>query len=95
MFLYDNFKHFKYFKFEKQKIFWKTKTFSENLEYRFSIESTKIENASFPYKKAISVANVKTKRMVSTKWTYQKERSFACNYFFFFLKTLLQFKNLL
>ena len=65
-------------------IFWK---------YRFSIESTKIENALFPYKTAISKANVKTNRMVSTKWTYQKERSFASNYFIF-LKILFQFKNL-
>ena len=28
-------------------IFWKTKTFFKKLEYRFSVESTKIENASF------------------------------------------------
>ena len=32
--------------------------------------------------------------MVSTKWIYLKERSFASNYFIF-LKTLFQFKNLL
>ena len=48
-------------------IFWKTKTFFKKLEYSFSVESTKIENASFPYKTAISEANVKTNRMVSTK----------------------------
>ena len=43
-----------------KQIFWKTKIFSKKLEYRFSAESTKIENASFPYKTALSEANVKT-----------------------------------
>ena len=32
----------------------------KKLEYRFLVESTKIENASFPYKTAISEANAKT-----------------------------------
>ena len=41
------------------------KTFFKKLEYHFSVESAKIENASFPYKTAISEANVKTNRMVS------------------------------
>ena len=43
-----------------KQIFWKTKTFFKKLEYRFLVESTKIENASFPYKTSISEANVKT-----------------------------------
>ena len=74
--------------------FWKTKTFfQKKLGYRFLVESTKIENASFPYKTAISEANVKTNKMVTSKWTYQKERSFAGNYFIF-LKILFQFKSL-
>ena len=73
---------------------WKTETILKKLDYRFLIESTEMENASFPYKTAISEANVKTNRMVSTKWTYHKERSFASNYFIF-LKILFQFKNLL
>ena len=77
-----------------KQIFWKTKTFFKKLEYRFWVESTKIENASFPYKSAVSEANVKTNRMVTTKWTYHKERSFASNYFTF-SKILFQFKNLL
>ena len=47
-------------------IFWKTKTFFKKLEYRFLVESTKIENTSFPYKTAISEANVKANRMVTT-----------------------------
>ena len=59
------------------------KTFLKKLEYRFLVQSTKIENASLPYKTAISEANVKTNKMVATKWTYHKERSFASNYYFF------------
>ena len=94
MFLCDNsgnFECFQYFNFEK--IFWKTKTFFKKLEYFFLVESTKIEKTSFPYETVISEANVKRNRMVSTKWTYQKERSFASNYLIF-LKILFQFKNL-
>ena len=49
-------------------IFWKTKTFFKKLKYRFLVESTKIKNALFLYKAAISeVINVKTNRMVTTK----------------------------
>ena len=70
------------------------KTFFEKLEYRFLVESVKIDNASFAYKTAISEANVKTNRMVTTKWAYHRERSFISNYFIF-LKILFQFKNLL
>ena len=36
------------------------KTFFKKLEYCFLVESTKIENASFPYKTPISKANAKT-----------------------------------
>ena len=50
-----------------KQFFWKTKKFFKKLEYRFLNESTKIENASFPYKTAVSEANVKTNRMMSTK----------------------------
>ena len=57
---------------------WQT-TFSKKLEYRFLVEKTKIENASFPYKTAISEAKAKTNTMISTKWTYHKERSFTSN----------------
>ena len=70
------------------------KTFFKKLEYRFLVERIKIEKASFPYKTTISEANVKTNRMVTTKWAYHRERSFASNYFIF-LKVLFQFKNLL
>ena len=50
---------------------------------RFLVETTKIENVSFPYKTAMSEANVKTNRMGSTKWTYHKEWTYASNYFIF------------
>ena len=75
-----------------KQIFWKTKIFFKQLEYRFLVESTNIENASFPYKSAISEANVKTNRMGTTKWTYHKERSFASNCFIF-LKILFQLRT--
>ena len=67
------------------------KTFFKKLEYRFLVERTKIEKASFPYKTAISEANVKTNR-ITTKWAYHKERRLTSNYFIF-LKALFQFKN--
>ena len=67
-----------------KQIFRKMKTFFKKLEYRFLVERTKIENASLPYKTAPSEANVKTNKMVTTKWAYHKERSFANNYFTFF-----------
>ena len=77
-----------------KQIFQKTKTFFKKLEYRFLVERNKIEKASFPYKTAISEANDKTNSMVTTKWAYHRERSFASNYFIF-MKVLFQFKNLL
>ena len=61
------------------------------MEYRFLVESTKIENSLFPDKTAIP--EVKANKMVSTTWTYHKERSFASNYLIF-LKILSQFMNL-
>ena len=66
-----------------KQIFWKTKNFFKKLEYRFLVETTEIENTSFPFKTALSEANVKTNRMATTKWTYHKEWSFASNYFIF------------
>ena len=74
-----------------KEIFWKTKTFLKKLEYHFLVESTKIESTSFPYKTSILETNVKTNRMVTTKWTYHEERS----KYFIFLKILFHFKNLL
>ena len=90
MTLSGSLKRFQYFNFETG--------FQENenlfQDYRFLVESIKIENPLFPYKTAISGANVKTNRIVITKYTYNKEWSFASNYFIF-LKILFQFKNLL
>ena len=40
-----------------KQIFWETETLK--LEYSFLVESTKIENATFPYKANLSEANVK------------------------------------
>ena len=65
-----------------KKIFLKTKTFFKKLEDWFLVESTKIENAMFPNKIALSESNVKANSTGSTKWTYRKERSFASNYLF-------------
>ena len=62
------------------------KNFLKKLEYRFLVETTKIENTSFPFKTALSEANVKTNRMATIKWTYHKEWSFASNNFIFFGK---------
>ena len=87
-----SFEHFQYFNFETD--FLKNENFFKKLEYRFLVELTKIEKASFPYKTAISEANVKTIRMETAKWTYHRERSVTSNYFIF-LKVLFQFKNLL
>ena len=73
-----------------KQIFWKTKSFFETLEYRFLVETTKIENTLVLFKTVLSEANVKTNRMATTEWTYHKGWSFASNYFIF-LEKLLQF----
>ena len=56
---------------------------SENLEYRFLVESITNESAMFSYKGALLDATVKIKRMWSTKLTYHKEQGFVSNYFIF------------
>ena len=66
------------------------KTFFKKLEYRFLVETTKIENTSFPFKTALSEANVKTNRMATIKWTYHKVWRFASNYLIF-LENLFKF----
>ena len=83
-----------------KQIFLKMKSFFKILEYRFWVESTKIEKATSPTfpkatsnKTALSEAIVKTNRMGCTKWTDHKEQSFASNCFIF-LKILFQFKDL-
>ena len=62
-----NFERFQYVNFETKVPFWD--------------ESTKVENATFLYKTALSEANGKAKK-VSTKLT-KKERSFSGSYFIF------------
>ena len=69
-----DFEHFRYFNFKT--VILENKNVFQQLEYRFLVESTKIGNAFFPYKTAISKANVKTNRMVSTKWTCHKRTEF-------------------
>ena len=93
MFLLGNHWKFQTFSITLKQIFWKTQTLFKKLEYGFLVESTKIENTTFPYKIALSEDNVKTNRTASTKWNYHKKRSFASNYFVF-PKILFQFKNL-
>ena len=72
-----NFQLFQYFNFETD--FLENENFFQKPGVPFLVESTKIENASFPYKTAILEANIKTDVIVSTKWTNHKERSLASN----------------
>ena len=74
-------------------IFRKTQTLFKKLGYCFLVESTKIDNITFPYKTALSEPNVKTNRMGCTKLTYHKEQSFASNHFPL-SKILFQFRYL-
>ena len=55
----------------------KPKTFFKKFEYGFRVENIKIEKASSPFITAISESNVKTKRMVSTKWTKVQRTEFC------------------
>ena len=75
-----------------KQIFWKTRTFLKTLDYRFFVETTKIENTSFPVKTAQSETYVKTNRIATTKWTYLKEWNFA-SYYFFFFENMFQFRT--
>ena len=46
-----------------------------------------MKNAAFPYKNALSKANVKTNWMESRKLIFQKELGFATSYYVFFKKS--------
>ena len=59
--------------------FLENKILFKKLEYHFLVENIKVENLTFPYKTAVPEANVRTNRIVITKWTYHKERSFVGN----------------
>ena len=48
----------------------------------FLVETTKIENA-FPFKTALSEANIRNNRMATTKWAYHKESSLPVTTLFF------------
>ena len=68
MIITANFEHFQYFHFEKK------------LKRSFLIESTTNENATFPYKTALSEtalseANVKTNRVGQREWGVQMDLS--------------------
>ena len=76
-----NFKRFQHFNFKTN--FLENETFFKKLGYRFFVENTKIENASFSYKTAMAKDIVKTNKMLITKRIYHKELSFASNYFIF------------
>ena len=66
-----NFERFQYSNFETN--FLENETFIKKLEYLFLVESSKIENASFPYKTAFSEVSVKTNRIESIESTYHKD----------------------
>ena len=87
-----NIERFQYFNFVTN--FLKNKNLCQKIGVPFLVENTKTKNATFLYKTALSAANIITNRIGSTKWTYDKERSFASNYIVF-IKFLFQFKNLL
>ena len=66
-----------------KQIFWKTQIPFTKPEDHFLVESTEIDNATIPYKTALSEANVKTNRMGSRKWNITKNRVVLPVIFFF------------
>ena len=56
---------------------WKFWTFFKKLEYRFLVESTKIENASFPYKTVISEAKLNVKANSEYKMDLSQRTEFC------------------
>ena len=84
----ESFKRFQYFNFETN--FLENENLFQKTGVQFLVETTKIEITSFPFKTALSEANVKTNRMATSKWTCHKEWSFASNYLIF-LENLFQF----
>ena len=76
-----NFERFQYFNFETD--FLENENLIPKLEYRFSVESTKIEEASFPYKTVISESNVKKNRMVSKSEPITNNKGFPVTTLFF------------
>ena len=83
-----SFERFQYFNFETS-FLENEKLFSKNGSIFFQLKILRLKTHSFPYKAALSEANVKTNRMMSTKWTYHKEWIFASNYFIFFFENFV------
>ena len=65
MIISESFKRLQHFNFETN--FLENENLFKKLEYCFLVETTKIENKSFPFKTALSKTNVKTNRMAATK----------------------------
>ena len=63
----ENFEHL-------QQISWKWKTFFKKLEYHILVESSKIDNATYPHKTSLLEVNIKTNRTGRTKWPYDEEQ---------------------
>ena len=77
----ENFECFQYFDFatiflENQNLFRKTGV-------PFLVETAETEHAPFLYKTAMSEANVITNIMGSTKWIYERDGTFASDFFIF------------
>ena len=87
----ESFKRFQYFNFETH--FLENKSLFQKTGVPFLVETTKIEDTSFPFKTTLSEAIFKTNRIATTKWTYHKEWSFASSYFIS-LENLFEFLNL-
>ena len=86
-----NFERFQKFNFETNFLN-NANSFQKTAVPFFLVESTNIENATFPYKNVLSEANVKKNRMERTTY-YQERMMFVSNYFIF-SKMLFPFKNL-
>ena len=71
----ENLKRFQQFNFKTD--FLENGNLFQKNGFRFLVESTKIENASFAYKTAISEANVKTNKMVAKKMDLSQRTEFC------------------
>ena len=61
----ESFKRFQYFSFEIN--FLENENLFQKIGVPFLVETNKIEKTSFPFKSALSEANVTTNRMATTK----------------------------
>ena len=66
-----------------KQVFWKAKILFKKLDYHLLAGSAKTERETFPWKTALSEANVKTNRMATTKWSYNKQWRFSVTNLFF------------